>query len=528
MRHGSRGAWYFNMRILTCDDMKLVEQNATRFGLSYKIMMENAGSACARNIRNEIEKENGFTSKNIAVVCGKGNNGGDGFVIARKLRESGYNVCVILTSGYPVSQEATFMYKLVIDQGIKTLWYDADKQTVMQTIKSADVIVDSVFGFSFYGMLSDEIKELLSVMSSAKGIKFSVDIPSGVYCDNGCCADGCFKADFTVAISSLKPAHIIEPAASCCGDIIIANIGIPEESYNATQNSLYTYSKNEVRLLFPERKADSHKGSFGHLLCICGSRAMAGAPVLAASAALRSGAGLVTLAFPEGLYSTVSAKLTEALLMPLPENEEGTLSAMCLRQLVSSLSKYDAVVIGCGLGINEDTASVVRAVIENSKVPLIIDADALNILSKDMSVLENADCDIVLTPHIGEMSRLTGIDKELILNDKFNIALNFSKKHKVTLAMKSANTVVTFAKGNRVYINNTGNTGLAKGGSGDVLAGLIGGFAVQNFVLSDAVTAAVFVHGYTADAVADRTSQRGMLPSDVVSELPYSMIYFEK
>lgn len=515
------------MRILNSSDMKLVEQDATRYGLSYKIMMENAGTACARNIRNEVEKESGFTAKNVAVICGKGNNGGDGFVIARKLRESGYNVCVILASGYPVSQEATYMYKLVIDQGIKTLWYDGDKNTVLQTVRSADVIVDALFGFSFYGILEGEIKELLTEMSSAKGIKFAVDVPSGVYCDNGRCDDGCFKADFTIAISSLKPAHIIEPAASCCGDIIIANIGIPEQSFKAAENSLYTYNKNEVRLLFPERKSESHKGSFGHLLCICGSRTMSGAPVLAASAALRSGAGLVTLAFPEGLYSTVSAKLTEALLMPLPENEKGTLSQSCLKELLSSLTKYDAVVIGCGLGVNEDTVAVVRAVVENSRVLLIIDADALNILSKDISMLKNADCDIILTPHIGEMSRLTGLPKEVLINDKIDIARTFSKKHKVNLVLKSANTVVTFADSDKVYLNNTGNTGLSKGGSGDVLAGLIGGFSVQRFVLSDALTASVFVHGFTADAVADRTSERGMLPSDVVSELPYSLAFFE-
>jgi len=528
VRHGFPWRMVIFMRILNSNDMKLVEQDATRYGLSYKIMMENAGTACARNIRNETEKENGFSAKNVAVVCGKGNNGGDGFVIARKLRESGYNVCVILASGYPTSQEATYMYKLVIDQGIKTLWYDGDKKTVLQTVKSADVIVDALFGFSFYGVIDCEMKELLTEMNMAKGIKFAVDVPSGVYCDNGGCDEGCFRADFTIAISSLKPAHIIEPAATCCGDIIIANIGIPEASYKVTENSLFTYNKNEVRLIFPERKPDSHKGSFGHLLCICGSKAMAGAPVLAASAALRSGAGLVTLAFPESLYGTVSAKLTEALLMPLPENECGTLSASCLKQLLASLSKFDAVVIGCGLGVNEDTQAVVRAVIENSDAPLILDADALSVLSKDMSVLENAKCDMILTPHIGEMARLTSLSKDAIINDKINTALSFSKKYKVNLALKCANTVVTFAEGNRVYINNTGNTGLSKGGSGDVLAGLIGGFAVQNFVISDALTAAVFVHGYTADAVADRTSETGMLPSDVVSELPYSLSYFEK
>ncbi len=508
--------------------MKLVEQNATRYGLSYKVMMENAGTACARNIRSKIETDSTFIPKSIVVVCGKGNNGGDGFVIARKHRETGYNVSVVLSSGYPVSQEATYMYKLILDQGIRTIWYDGDKQTAFDTIKNADVIVDAVFGFSFYGEIESEMKQLFAEMSAARGVKFSVDVPSGVYCDSGHCDESCFKADYTVAISALKPAHIVEPAADCCGDIIIANIGIPEESYKVVDNSLYTYSKSETRLLFPERKTNSHKGSFGHLLCICGSKTMAGAPVLAASAALRSGAGLVTLAFPEGLYNTVSAKLTEALLMPLPENEKGTLSASCLSHLIAEIPKYDAVVIGCGLGVNEDTASVLRAVVENSTVPLIIDADALNIISKEPSIIENAKCDIILTPHIGEMARLTKLDKEAIINDKVSVALDFSRKYKVTVVLKSANTVVTFADENKAYINNTGNSGLSKGGSGDVLAGLIGGFAVQNFTLRDAVTAAVYVHGFTADTVADRTSKSGMLPSDIVSELAYTLAHFEK
>ena len=516
------------MRLLTSEEMKLVEQNATKFGLSYKIMMENAGTACARNIRSKIEKENGFIPKSIVVVCGKGNNGGDGFVIARKLRESGYNICVVLSAGYPTSQESTYMYKLILDQGIKTIWYDGDKQAAFDAIRNADVIVDAVFGFSFYGVLDAEMKQLFSEMSAARAVKFAVDVPSGVYCDSGHCDADCFKADYTVAISALKPAHIVEPAAACCGDIIIANIGIPEESYKVVETSLYTYSKSEVKLLFPERKTDSHKGTFGHLLCICGSRTMAGAPVLAASAALRSGAGLVTVAFPEGLYGTISAKLTESLLMPLPENDKGTLSCACLKELINELPKFDAVVIGCGIGVNEDTAAVVRAVIENSRVPVVVDADALNVISKDLSILEKADCDIILTPHIGEMARLLKAEKEAVLDDKVNVALNFSRKHGVTVALKSANTVVTLPGIDKVYINNTGNTGLSKGGSGDVLAGLIGGFAVQSFALCDAVIAGVYVHGFTADTVADRTSESGMLPSDVVSELAYTLAYFEK
>lgn len=515
------------MRLLTSEEMKLVEQHTAKFGISYKIMMDNAGAACARNIRNEIEKDDMLT-KRVAIVCGKGNNGGDGFVIARKLTECGYSVSVILAMGYPTSQEATYMYKLVLDNGIPTLWYDADKIKSIQTIQSADVIVDALFGFSFRGELDVEMRTLIKEMNNAKAVKFAVDLPSGVHCDSGSCDEACFKADFTIALSSLKPAHIIQPASACCGDIIIAGIGIPEENYNIVRNGLYTYSKSEVKKLFPKRESDSHKGTFGHVLCICGSRNMPGAAVMAASAALRSGAGLVTLAFPECIYGTVSAKLTEALLMPLPANEEGTLSADCLKKLLSDIGKYDAVVIGCGLGVNEDTKSVVRAVIENSLVPVIADADALNIISKDISILASKKSDIILTPHIGEMQRLTRLEKNVILNDKARVAMAFSEHYGAYVALKSSNTVVSIPGEERVYINNTGNTGLSKGGSGDVLAGLIGGFAAQGFAkLSDAFISAVFVHGYTGDAVSERTSKSGMLPMDVVNELAYTLAQFE-
>ncbi len=506
--------------------MQLVEQHASRFGFSYQRMMENAGTACARNIRNEIEK-NDNQKRKIAVVCGKGNNGGDGFVVARKLYENGYNVCVILSLGYPTGQEATYMYKLVLDQSIPTVWYDSDKAKTLQTIKNADVIVDAVFGFNFYGEFDEEMRELFVEMNNSQALKFSIDIPSGAYCNSGnCCAD-CFKADYTVAISSLKPAHIIHPASELCGDIIIANIGIPEESYNVVDGCVYTYNKHEVKQLFPRRDSVSHKGTFGHVLCICGSRTMAGAPVLAASAALRSGAGLVTLAFPEGLYPVVSSKLTEALLMPLPENENGTLSSLCIEKLIAEIEKFDAVVIGCGLGVNEDTEAVFNAVLENVRVPVIIDADGLNILSKDISILAKAKGKVVLTPHIGEMQRLTKLDKGIIISDKVTVAKKFAEHYGVCVALKGSNTVVVDENAKGVYINNTGNTGLSKGGSGDVLAGLMGGFVAQGFNLKSAVISAVFVHGYTGDAVSERTSKSGMLPMDVVNELAYTLAEFE-
>lgn len=515
------------MRLLSSDEMKQVEQYTAKYGLSYQRMMENAGAACARNIRNIVENEN-VSRRNAVIVCGKGNNGGDGFVVARKLAENGYNVSVILSCGYPDSPEATYMYKLVIDSSIPTIWYDADRLKAMQTVKNADIVVDAVFGFSFYGNISEDLKLLIAEMSNSKGIKFAIDVPSGVYCDSGYNDPGCFKADYTIAISALKPAHIIHPSTDCCGDIIIANIGIPEDSYNLVKDSLYTYNKTEVRHLFPERKSDAHKGSFGHLLCICGSRNMVGAAVLSTSAALRSGAGLVTVAFPESAYLPIATKLTEALLMPLCENEEGTLSRECLPKLITSLDKYDAVVIGCGLGVNDDTSAIVKAVLENAKVPVIVDADGINIIAKDISILRNAKSKVVLTPHPKEMSRLTGTPTEIIQSDRIGHARKFSEENSVYLALKGSNTVVTEPDSRRTYVNASGNNGLSKGGSGDVLSGIMGGFAVQGFRLIDAITAAVYIHGHVADVVADNLSKSGMLPSDIVNELGATLGAFEK
>lgn len=515
------------MRLLSSDEMKQVEQYTAKYGLSYQRMMENAGAACARNIRNIVENEN-VSRRNAVIVCGKGNNGGDGFVVARKLAENGYNVSVILSCGYPDSPEATYMYKLVIDSSIPTIWYDADRLKAMQTVKNADIVIDAIFGFSFYGNISEDLKLLIAEMSNSKGIKFAIDVPSGVYCDSGYNDPGCFKADYTIAISALKPAHIIHPSTDCCGDIIIANIGIPEDSYNLVKDSLYTYNKTEVRHLFPERKSDAHKGSFGHLLCICGSRNMVGAAVLSTSAALRSGAGLVTVAFPESAYLPIATKLTEALLMPLPENEEGTLSRECLPKLITSLDKYDAVVIGCGLGVNDDTSAIVKAVLENSKVPVIVDADGINIIAKDISILRNAKSKVVLTPHPKEMSRLTGTPTEIIQSDRIGHARKFSEENSVYLALKGSNTVVTEPDSRRTYVNASGNNGLSKGGSGDVLSGIMGGFAVQGFRLIDAITAAVYIHGHVADVVADNLSKSGMLPSDIVNELGATLGAFEK
>ncbi|MBQ4207441.1 MAG: NAD(P)H-hydrate dehydratase [Clostridia bacterium] len=514
------------MRLLTSEEMQRVEAHAAKFGLSYHRMMENAGAACARNIRSVVEKETG-ARRNVAILCGKGNNGGDGFVIARKLLDSGYRVCLLLLAGYPGTNEAEYMYKMTAELNIPTIWYDADRPKAAQTIKSADILVDAVFGFSFHGALRPEMQEVFALFNDAKGLKFAVDIPSGVYCDSGECAEGCVQADYTIAVSALKPAHILHPGSNCCGDIIVASIGIPEESFAAVGSGMYAYHADEIAARFPKRKIDAHKGDFGHLLCICGSYCMPGAAYMAAKAALRSGVGLVTVAYPQALHPILTAKLTETLFMPLAQTADGALSRQCIPALLKNLDRYDAIVIGCGLSVCDDTAAVLQAVLENAKVPVIVDADGINLLAKNIDLLQNAACPVVLTPHPKEMSRLCGLPVTQVQQNRTATARAFSQQQGVYLVLKGSNTVIAFPDDSHVYVNVTGNNGLSKGGSGDVLAGMLGAFLSQKMPLRDAICVGVYMHGHCADEVAQKLSKTGMLPTDVIEALPACFAAFE-
>ena len=515
------------MRILKADEMRSVEEHAARSGLAYKRMMENAGAACARNIRNICEKELSG-KKNICIVCGKGNNGGDGFVIARKLSENGFYPKIILADGYPGTEDAIDNYKMTIGLGILSVWYDSEREKAVTALKDADVIVDAVYGFGFHGELSTDMKMLFGAINSSSALVISVDIPSGVYCDNGKMSDSAIKADYTIAVSALKPAHIIYPAAENCGDIIVVNIGITEESFRSVKNTLFTLSPREIKQFFPKRETTGHKGSFGHALLICGSRKMTGAAELSAKAALRSGAGLVTVAFPECMYIPMATKLTEALLLPLEANDEGTLSEKALPYILAEMEKCDAVLIGCGIGVNKDTVKIVSSVIANAKCPVIIDADGINAVSTDINMLRKAAVPVILTPHPGEMSRLIGVSVENIQSDRVAVAKNFSGNYFVTLALKGANTIVTGEREEGVYVNSTGNTGLSKGGSGDLLAGLMTGFVAQGMDPQKAAQAAVYIHGYLGEQVSESTSVRGMLPSDMLGVLPAVMADFSE
>ena len=511
-------AWN-RMKIFTEKQMRNAEAAAAQAGMSFLRLMENAGSACAAEIRLRTDK----TQKTV-ILCGKGKNGGDGFVIARKLADEGYSVAVLLVHGQPKDEDAAYMLTKLAGTGVG-IFDLTQNEAPRRLIAEADLLVDAVFGIGFRGAADDALSDLFRLANGAKGKIYAVDLPSGLACDSGETAGETIRADYTLAISAGKPCHILLPAAERCGTVVPVRIGVEEEHYKKMPYYAYTFSHKEVRAAFPPRSAVSNKGDFGKVLSICGSRGFAGAAVLAASGALRSGAGLVYAAFPQSAYPAIGAKLTETVLLPMPDDSEGRFASASIPYIADAMQGKQAIVLGCGLGQSAGTRELVEYVLENASCPVVLDADGINLCSSDISILRKAKAKLVLTPHPGEMARLMGVSVADVQRDRVKAASSAASALGVTLVLKGANTVVAGSKGGAVYINTTGNAGMAKGGSGDFLAGLLAGLIAQG-VHFPAETA-VYLHGMCGDRTAQKLSMRGMLPTDCIRELPLVLSEFE-
>lgn len=515
------------MLIVTSKQMYQAECNAVERGLTFPRLMENAGTACTEIIKTRfcISKEN---PRKVLVICGKGKNGGDGFVIARKLWETGCDVTVMLACGEPKAKDAIDMFSLVESTSAEIIRYDNNMTVLKPFLDKAEIIVDAVFGTGFSGALDQSLSVLAKAVNAAKGVTVAIDVPSGANCDSATVEGTVFKADMTIAISAYKPIHVIKPCNSYCGRTVIADIGIkPEDFKNLDTVVCKTYDAKDIKTLLPKRKPVSNKGTYGHALCVCGSMKMTGAATLAVGGALRSGTGLVTAAFPTSAYPAIAPKLTESLLLPLESSFDGTITLSALPEITEAAKRASAALIGCGLGFTKDTVRLVSNFIKGINIPCVIDADGINAVSKNIDVLKEANAPIIMTPHPGEMSRLCGKSIAEIIANPVSVAYEFAVTHGVTLVLKGANTVVCSAESEEIYVNTTGNSGLAKGGSGDLLAGITVAFLAQGMKPFDAATCAVYIHGLCADAVAEKTSMRGMLPSDVLNYLPTLFSKFE-
>lgn len=521
------------MRFFTKDQVRLAEEKSVELGMSWLRLMENAGSAASRVIRETYET----AGKKFAVVCGRGNNGGDGYVVARKLRESGAAVAVIQADGGPLTANAMEMYSRAADYGIRMVNFAGGAEDAVTLLKKADYIVDAIFGTGFHGAAEGYAEEVIRYINLSPGRVISLDLPSGAICDTGGVEGACVKASLTVSFTALKPCHIAMPAAEYCGRVVAVSIGMPAEAVDSIPSVMESIDRTYVQRLLRPRPQEANKGDFGKALAVCGSYGMAGAAGMAAEAALRTGAGLVQLAVPKSIYPILASSIKEAVFYPLEETADGTLSYAAAGRLKTLAEAATALLLGCGWGKSPDLAWLLEDLLLSCRRPMVLDADALNLLSerreaginagsRRIDILKQAKAPLILTPHPGEMARLTGLTVAEIQRNRVECARKFAAEYGVTLVLKGAGTVVADPAG-RVKVNLTGNPGMATGGSGDMLAGMILSLLAQGLPAGQAAEAGVYLHGLCGDRTAAKLSQRGMLPTDMIKELPLLFQEFE-
>ena len=469
-------------------------------------MMSNAGNAVAARIIKACKP------CSAVVLCGSGNNGGDGFVIAGKLAENGFKVSVILVNGEPRTACARGYFEHLYNRMIFN--YTEDEQKCLSLIGSAEVVVECVFGTGFHGSLSDRAAKLFEAANRC-AVRYAVDVPAGVNSDTGEFDTRCFRPIRTFMLAAMKKCVLVPKCRDILGVLDILDIGIPSECYRDFSAVL---TDRGSRACMPRRAPSSHKGTFGRLLNIAGSLRYCGAAVLSTRAALRTGAGLTMLATPRSVVTAAVGSIPESTFLPLPETADGFIGEGAEEILGEILPKMNAVMIGCGLGNSENTRKITEYVIRNAVCPIIIDADGINSISVNINVLKERTGATIITPHAMEFSRISGLTVDEINRDRIAAAVKFAKEYGVTVVLKGANTVIT--DGEQTAVNTSGDPSLAKGGSGDVLCGMIGGMLAQGGEPLYTAADIVFCHGFAAEWVSADMQQACVLASDIIEVLP--------
>jgi len=502
------------MKIVTAAEMREIDRITTeKYGLPSLTLMENAGSAVARFALEQYPD-----AKQITVVCGKGNNGGDGFVAARKLLENGREVTVLLlASPGDVRGDAQAMLRR-LPLPPRCVKSPEELASAASLFSEAHLVVDAIFGTGFRPPLTELAAQAIELISRGTAPVVAVDIPSGVDADSfDLDQPHICRSDAVVTFTALKPG-IIFPALTR-GPIVVANIGSPAV---AITSSLQIQWNGPTEILRKQRPLNSNKGLYGHALIIGGSLGKSGAPTMASAAALRIGAGLVTCAVPSTILPIVAGVIPELMTEALRENGAGSLSEQALDESITTklLNRKDVVALGPGLGQHSATLAAIRDFVARCKLPMVIDADGLNAFAGESKLLDGSQRPLVLTPHPGEMARLIGKTVKEVEADRIELARSFAREHHLALVLKGWRTLIAAPDGG-VWVNTTGNPGLAKGGSGDVLTGMIAGLIAQHpDRLVDAARAGVYLHGLAADLALSQQSEETMLATDVIAALP--------
>ncbi len=507
------------MHILTGPQMRRADERAiTQLGIPGLLLMETAG----RKVFEEMAAFFPVAGKRIVVVCGRGNNGGDGFVTARHLASAGAQV-EVFALGSPADYRgdaAVNLYMLTHTAAcLHHILEVKDVSRVNASLKGAFLVVDSLLGTGLTREVTGLYREVIEGINRCSAKTVATDIPSGINSDTGEVMGAAVRAWKTVTFAFPKRGHFFYPGKEHCGEVTVADIFIPAFLGKEEGSNLTAITAGDVRARLPRRWGHGHKGIYGRVFVLAGSPGCTGAAYLTSMAALRSGCGLVSAGVPRGLNEIMENKLTEVMTVPLAETAAGTLSLAARDALWHSLRQSHALAVGPGLGRGEDVRAILLDLLENYAKPLVIDADGLNALAPWETVFNRAQATPILTPHPGEMARLTGLSVQDILDESLAVARQKAKEWGVVLVLKGSPTLVALPGGD-VYLNTTGNDGLATGGTGDVLTGLIAGLVAQGNTPEDAAVSAVFLHGRAGDLAAAELGRRGMLATDVLKNLP--------
>lgn len=516
------------MKLYSATQMVAADQYAiSTLGLPGAVLMESAGRACAERLHAEFAS---CFPGPLLIVAGKGNNGGDGYVIARILADRGWQVTtLVLAAAEAIRGDAAIMLRVLENCGQQVVFVEEEQglQDVFATT-AATVIVDAIFGTGLQAAVRGLPAAAINMINGSGAAVVAVDIPSGVDGSNGRICGIAVQADLTVTFDHAKIGHGSYPGAGYVGKLEVVDIGIPHRARpSANDAPVQLIDFRSAQALLPLRTATGHKGRFGHLLVVAGSPGKSGAAALAGNAAVRSGCGLVTVAVPASIHDILEVKLTEGMTLPLAD-DNGLLTAAALPQLLAFAQHCQALAVGPGLGQSEALRLLMRQLISHCSQPLIIDADGLNLLQGQLECLTvGNNRALVLTPHPGEMARLTGLTVEQIEADRFCVAREFARQHGVVVLLKGVRTLVAAADG-RMNINATGNSGLASGGSGDVLTGLLGGLLAQGVDPFAAASLAAWIHGRAAELIAAQRGVAGMAASELIHQLPVARRELEK
>ncbi|MDO8586303.1 MAG: NAD(P)H-hydrate dehydratase [Armatimonadota bacterium] len=505
------------MKIVTAEQMREIDKRAAEeYDVPSLLLMENAG---LETCRAAISMLSDLLGNSVLIVAGKGNNGGDGFAAARHLTDSGVAVTVALAADADeVKGDARANLEIVFRMGIRCLQV-ADAADIRELLASCDLVIDALLGTGVKGPVTGIAADIINAINESGNPVISIDLPSGVSADTGERAGPCVHATQTITLALPKIGLVTYPAAEHVGRLTVTDIGIPKALIDKSDLKLDLLTDEMIRERLPVRKADAHKGAFGHLGVFAGSVGMTGAASLTSEAAARVGAGMVTLGCPWSLNDILEVKLTEAMTVPLPETATRSISRDAVDAAASMLKRCNSVAIGPGLGRDPDTVRFVHALLSTLDLPAVIDADGLNALAEKPEVLKNLKSPAVITPHPGEMSRLIGTTSAAIQSDRLKAAAEAAARFGTVVVLKGARTVIAAPDG-RAFISPTGNPGMASGGVGDVLTGAIGGFLAQGLSALDAAICGVYLHGLAGDLAAEDLAEAGLIASDLLPRLP--------